>query len=674
MTSHSPAVIARADDGPPMPLVVGAIRSGTTLLRLMLDAHSQIAMAPETAFPESLFRTAIDLPGEEIAALVVAQAKWPDLGLDREAYLAACRARSGVEAMRLVWEHYRERHAKPIVGDKSPGYVRFLPTIERVLPGVRVIHLLRDGRDCFASQLHSRFSLYSNAIRPPAVQATEWCEAVCAGRRAGPSLAAYLEIRYEDLILDTARVLAEICQFLGVPYEPSMTAYHAHAEARLRELGDRVVEGGRRQTAGVRREAFALTRSAPDETRVGRWRETLLPDEVAAYETVAGPLLAACGYEPSSAILSRRDDAAAHDFAVASAAALARREYPEAKLYATLAFRADPQSVQRMRELQAVAEWGEDLAVHWRMEVACDESAEARFGGRLAAWGGEPIDADNRLFIWKSHRHLGAELRHVAALANLGDMVAHATVEVDPRLVPLVKRRFPSIDVVARGAGPADAVPPAASFHATWERLGHFLLPSAAAIPREPWLEAHPGRVRRFARRPFPRVIRPRVALVWHSINNDKSLPPLGAWRHLLSVPGVEFVSAQHGIEPRDLVEWQGMGGRVRVESVHLRDDLDGLAAVLRSCDLVVAISASQAHLAGALGVPTWLLLREAPILSWPLGRAATVWYPNTRCRWVRGGDDWEPAMRRVAKDLRSWRTAWRRRRLSQFFRRLAAP
>lgn len=92
-----------------MPLVVGAIRSGATLLRLMLDAHSQIAMAPETAFPEELFRAATELPGEAIAARVVAQGKWPDLGLDRDAYLAVCRGRSGVEALALVWEHYRRR-------------------------------------------------------------------------------------------------------------------------------------------------------------------------------------------------------------------------------------------------------------------------------------------------------------------------------------------------------------------------------------------------------------------------------------------------------------------------------------------------------------------------------------------------------------------------------------
>jgi hypothetical protein len=142
---------------------------------------------------------------------------------------------------------------------------------------------------------------------------------------------------------------------------------------------------------------------------------------------------------------------------------------------------------------------------------------------------------------------------------------------------------------------------------------------------------------------------------VWHSINADKSLPPLGSWRHLLAVRGIEFVSAQHGADPRTIPEWRPLGGRVRLEKVDLHEDLDGLAAVLRSCDLLIAISASQAHLAGALGVPTWLVVREQPQLSWPLGSEKTIWYPGVRCVWVRGEADWDPAMQRLADDLRAW-------------------
>jgi hypothetical protein len=655
MTTRPHPAADQADHGRVMPLIVGAVRSGTTLLRLMLDAHSRIAIGPETSFPETLYLEAGSLPGEVVAARVVEQPKWPDLGIDRGVYREACRGRSGAEALMLVWDLYGERHAKPVIGDKSPSSIRFLPSIYRVLPCIRVIHLIRDGRDCFASQMHGRFSLQSVAIRSPARQASDWRDAVAAGRRDGLSLPAYIEIRYEDLVCDTARVLEHICCFLGQDYEPQMLRYHDRAAERLAELGTRVVEAGRVQPAAVRRLAFSLTQSPPDELRSGRWLETLLPREVDEFEAVAGPMLAECGYEPSAAILGSRDETRARDQATLSAAALLRHDYDEAKRCATRAFRADPQSIQRMQELSALAEWTQDLAVQWRMDVVCDAAAEARFGNVIPAWAGEPLDAGSRLFIWKSHRHLGAELRYSAALTNLGAMAAHCTVEVDGRLAPLLKRRFPAIAFAPRGGTVGEALPPGTRFHTTWERLAHHLLPSSAAMPRDPWLEADPCRVSRLSRRWFPRSLRPRVALVWHSANADKSLPPLGSWRHILAVRGIEFVSAQHGADPRRIPEWRPLGGRVRLEKIDLYEDLDGLAALLRSCDLLIAISASQVHLAGALGVPTWLVVREQPQLSWPLGSEKTIWYPGVRCVWVRRESDWDSALRRLAVELQAW-------------------
>lgn len=632
-----------------MPFVVGAIRSGTTLLRLMLDSHSQIAMAAETAFPEDIFLAAHTESGDQIGRRVIATPKWPDLGVDRDDYLARCAKRCGAGALRLLWELYRERQGKRLVGDKSPGYVRYLKSIERVLPGIRVIHLIRDGRDCFASQRHARFSLRSNAVRSPQQQAEEWCSAVGAGRRDGPALAAYLEVRYEDLILDTERVLQRVCGFLGVDYEPEMNDYHTRAAVRLLELGDRVVEGGRRQSGAVRREAFALTGSPPDDTRVGRWRETLLPKEVAAYESVAGPLLAECGYEPASVILARRNEAASLAHAQRATVAMSRRDYVEAARCAVRAYRTDPQSHVRMLSLMSLAEWVQDFPVQWRMEVACDTALEERFRGRLPCWGGEPLDAEHRLFVWRSHRHLGADVRYAAMLSNLGTMEAHCTVAVDHRLRAMVKRRFPAIDVVTGDAEP----PPHTAYHASWELLGHYVLPSEAAMPAEPWLAADPDRVAALTRRRRWRRLRPRVAIAWHSTNTDKHLPPLESWRHVLAVPGVEFVSVQQGIDPRSIAEWHGLGRRVRVAPIDLHGDLDGLAALLRSCDLVVAISASQVHLAGALGVPTWVVMRELPQLSWPLGSVKTAWYPRTQCHWVRSDDSWERVMRHVAAELR---------------------
>ncbi|MEI7780751.1 MAG: hypothetical protein WCJ18_02360 [Planctomycetota bacterium] len=78
--------------------------------------------------------------------------------------------------------------------------------------------------------------------------------------------------------------------------------------------------------------------------------------------------------------------------------------------------------------------------------------------------------------------------------------------------------------------------------------------------------------------------------------------------------------------------------------------------------------------MAGALAVPTWVVMRERPHLSWPLGCETTNWYPRTRCHWVLNDDDWEPGMRRIADELRAWTAAWRRRRVAQFMRLPTKP
>jgi len=639
-----------------MPLVVGAIRSGTTLLRLMLDAHSQIAITPETSFPESLFQKAMELGGESVARLVLSHPKWADLGLDREEYLGRCRNLSGTESLRLVWKLYGNLHSKAIVGDKSPGYVRYLGAIERVLPQIRVIHIIRDGRDCFASQMHSRFSLFSKTIRPPALQASEWRDAVEAGRRFDTRPGSYLEVRYEELIMDTSGVLKEICSFLDVPYEPEMLNYQVRAAERLQELGDRRVEGGRLQEGGLRRAAFSLTQRPPDETRIGRWRETLLPEAAQEYERVAGPLLSELGYKSSGQMLASHDKPVSQQLAEQATAALSLRKYDEAKRLATLAWRADPASPALTGMLMALAEWTQDLAVQWRMEIVGQQPEKALCGKTLPAWNGEPLDKAHRLFVWKACKHLGADIRYAAGLSNLDSMEKYCTVEMDSRLIPLLKRRFPEIEFLPRGDTPSDDgyIPPGTACHATWERLGYFLLPSYASMPGKPWLTADASRVAEFSRSRTPGPPRPRVALVWQSTNTDKSLPPIEAWRHILSVRNIEFLSAQHGSDPRGIQAWEGLAHRIRTESVDIYHDLDGLAALLLSCDLLVTISATQAHLAGALGLPVWLVIREQPLLSWPLGQERSVWYPNTRLIWVRDESDWETTMRTIADELRS--------------------
>ncbi len=111
--------------GDPAPFVVGMGRSGTTLLRLILDSHSVLAVPPETDFPEAL------TCGSEISDDAALRAfrrhrDWRSFGIDSASLHAALKARpspSAGEALRCFYRTYASRFGKSRWGDKTPAYV-----------------------------------------------------------------------------------------------------------------------------------------------------------------------------------------------------------------------------------------------------------------------------------------------------------------------------------------------------------------------------------------------------------------------------------------------------------------------------------------------------------------------------------------------------------------------
>jgi hypothetical protein len=143
----------------------------------------------------------------------------------------------------------------------------------------------------------------------------------------------------------------------------------------------------------------------------------------------------------------------------------------------------------------------------------------------------------------------------------------------------------------------------------------------------------------------FRRAASPRVGLVWQSGGWDgsRSVAP-ELMRELLRVPGIEFRILQRGPA---LASWPG-GGQIPV----LRDIREE-AAELRALDLLICVDTLSAHLAGALGVPTWTLLPASADWRWMDDREDTPWYPTMRLfRQTRPGD-WESVMARVGEELR---------------------
>src|SRR5258708_13374116 len=136
----------------PMPIIVGAPRSGTTLLRLMLDSHPALAIPPETGF----LKLAANLKGRDrklrerfVRALMTYPVEapcWPDFEISEEALrtaLTTITPFSIADGYRAFYRLYAGRFGKSRWGDKTPLYCMDLPTIRKALPDTRFVHIIR---------------------------------------------------------------------------------------------------------------------------------------------------------------------------------------------------------------------------------------------------------------------------------------------------------------------------------------------------------------------------------------------------------------------------------------------------------------------------------------------------------------------------------------------------
>jgi Sulfotransferase family len=285
--------------GPPAPFIVGVGRSGTTLLRLMLDSHPHLAIGPETGFAPEVVRACRrhGAAPEELMDLLRAQRSWGDFDLPEDElerrFAAAPRLDAGT-ALRTLYGLYAEDQGKPRWGDKTPAYVKRMPMISEALPEARFIHVIRDGRDVALSRARR-----ADEPATPERAAGTWRKRILRAREQARRLDHYLEVRYEDLVTDTEPTLRRIAGFVELPWDDAMLRYYERAPERLAEISrDLPATGQKSQRSGSERAAaHALAKEPPTRERIAAWREQMSVGERAAFESVAGDLLAELGYE-----------------------------------------------------------------------------------------------------------------------------------------------------------------------------------------------------------------------------------------------------------------------------------------------------------------------------------------------------------------------------------------
>jgi tetratricopeptide (TPR) repeat protein len=267
-------------------------------------------------------------------------------------------------------------------------------------------------------------------------------------------------------------------------------------------------------------------------------------------------------------------------------------------------------------------------------------------------WNGEPVNGT--LLIW-GEQGLGDEILYASMVPDVIGYAQSVVLEVEPRLVTLFARSFPDVSVIGESHAPYggrfDAQAPIGG-------LGRYLRMDWKSFPRreQGYLVADGERAAGLRRRLLADTV---VGLSWSSqaakFGKAKSAA-LRDFEPILRWPGCRFVDLQYGDTAAERAAVERETG-IRIE--HLDDidntrDIDGLTALIAACDLVVTVSNVTAHLAGALGKPTWVLVPHgnARLWYWFKDGADSPWYPHVRLRRQSLGQPWSALMASVADEI----------------------
>jgi hypothetical protein len=295
-----------------LPFIVGAPRSGTTLLRMMLDSHPWLAIPPETGFlslAEEL-GWAEDMSADEFVSRVTRYPEgaphWPDFNLSIPALRSRLGERTSVaNGLRAFYSAYADRFAKPLGGDKTPDHTRCIAPAARHLPEARFVHIIRDGRDAILSWRKTWFAPSQDVEQ----LAREWAARVRTAREQCGPPGRYLEVRYEALVTSPEVTLREVCAFLNLPFTFEMLEYHRRAPQRLAEhQSRRRIDGTVVVDQEQRRSQQRLTCQPLRVDRIGEWQRVFTRKDRRAFQRGSGTLLTELGYPIDSfpAVARRR--------------------------------------------------------------------------------------------------------------------------------------------------------------------------------------------------------------------------------------------------------------------------------------------------------------------------------------------------------------------------------
>lgn len=265
---------------------------------------------------------------------------------------------------------------------------------------------------------------------------------------------------------------------------------------------------------------------------------------------------------------------------------------------------------------------------------------------RQPRWRKGNAIAGKRILLY-AEQGIGDVIQFARYVPEVVAQAAHVTVEVQPSLVRLLKTL--PCEVIANGT-PS----PPFNLHSPLASLGTLLDVQLETIPAHvPYLTAPSEDVARWRTRLAGLGGKLKVGLAWagnpHHTNDYNRSIPFAEMAALLDVPDIAFVGLQKDLRESDRAAFE----RATIfDAAGELGDLADTAALIENLDLVITCDSALAHLAGALGKRTWILLPFAPDWRWMLERSDSPWYPSARLFRQNVIGDWRGVINNVMTAL----------------------
>ena len=266
-------------------------------------------------------------------------------------------------------------------------------------------------------------------------------------------------------------------------------------------------------------------------------------------------------------------------------------------------------------------------------------------------WKGE---RGKRVVLWRE-QGIGDQIIFLSLVREVKEMCDTLSVYVDPRLQPLCRRAMPEINFIS---DEKKLKSEECDYHLPLGSVPGLLRNDMSDFDRtvKGYLKADLKRVEAI-RNELKLDGKTVIGISWKSfksLNQTKKSVQLKDMERIFLGLDVVLVNLQYGDVDDEIREFREATGIdvVQCASVDNREDLDGLAALIEVCDLVVSTSNVTIHLAGALAKETWVLLHYVSLYYWLVERSDSIWYPSLTLYRQTALDDWDSVYVSIRKDL----------------------